>query len=406
MVNGRKMAKLNTSQNIFHSGLQAFCTKFLVIRPIQPTPAEIAQVPALFEDQKKSLFEQLLLFDKISFKVDGENVPLAFMLNAFGEKAFEELIEQDAIRFVSWTPLIAFVQSDVPGVNALVSGTHDNAKYVDPEASVELGFRWMKNPPIDKRKKELIKKIAPLYSFPKAGLAGDAVETANSAFNSGKLAPFGISAANGPLTNLPIEYRKKLCKCATELAEYRHLLEQGMTSYSAYEYYSFFSESVKKFGSLTGVPDNFTKVARLEGFPDLKAISSSIEQPLVRLPTLRAKPTSQKFRSWLASKTEMVADIAREYVNAIVDAKGVLDSPLAKIAKSVVMVAAGAGLGATLDIGLAGTILGGILGPRIVEPIADVGLDLADKFLFEGFQKGWTPRLFFDDLRKLDGLTK
>jgi hypothetical protein len=43
---------------------------------------------ARFKNIEASLFEQMLLFEKVSFKVYGENIPLAFLINVLGEKAF------------------------------------------------------------------------------------------------------------------------------------------------------------------------------------------------------------------------------------------------------------------------------------------------------------------------------
>ena len=35
-------------------------------------------------------------------------------------------------------------------------------------------------------------------------------------------------------------------------------------------------------------------------------------------------------------------------------------------------------------------------------PAVDFTLDLLDEFLLEGLRKGWHPRMFFNDLRKLE----
>ena len=52
-------------------------------------------------EQKDALFEQLLLFDKITFKVYGENLLIPVLISFFGEKGFDALVEQGAINFVS-----------------------------------------------------------------------------------------------------------------------------------------------------------------------------------------------------------------------------------------------------------------------------------------------------------------
>jgi hypothetical protein len=39
-------------------------------------------------------------------------------------------------------------------------------------------------------------------------------------------------------------------------------------------------------------------------------------------------------------------------------------------------------------------------------PAAELGPDLLDGFLLDGLLRGWTPRMFFDDPRKLNTLQK
>lgn len=391
---------MSNQQNVFYPSLEEFCTKYLVVGQVPLTISDGQQFAQRLLNQQQSIFEQFLLFDTISFKVHGENVPLILLLQFFGEKGLEELIEQQALKFVLWTPVVVFMKSDVPGVNALGSGNLNSPAQCDPVTSIEQGFRWMTNPPPRKTIKRLIKKIAPLYESPPSDLAGQAVETANSAYNSGKLQPFNLSPDKAPLTNLPVRDRERLCKYATELLEYRFLMERGMTSLSTFEYFSFFSDSVQHIKNLRNIPVQFNELAKLEGFPDLKALYPEIDEPLLKLPKLRAKRSSQKFREWLASATDKDVDIATEYISAITDVKGPVNTTVGKFTKSIVMTAIGAGVGAALHGSIEGTAIGSLVG-GLAEPAAGLGLDLLDKFLLEGLQKGWTPRMFFDDIKKL-----
>jgi hypothetical protein len=64
------------------------------------------------------------------------------------------------------------------------------------------------------------------------------------------------------------------------------------------------------------------------------------------------------------------------------------------------MVAAGAGIGAAIEGSLSGAAWG-VAAAKFLEPVADLGLDLADAFLLDRLLKGWTPRMFLDDLKQL-----
>ena len=46
-------------------------------------------------------------------------------------------------------------------------------------------------------------------------------------------------------------------------------------------------------------------------------------------------------------------------------------------------------------------MLGGVAA-QAAGPAVEFALDLLDEFLLDGLRKGWHPRMFFDDLRKLD----
>jgi hypothetical protein len=261
-------------QNSFYPDLNELCRKYLVIGN-QVSPEDAAMAVARFKTLEASLFEQMLLFDKVSFKVYGENIPLAFLINILGDKAFEALVEQGAIQFVLWTPNVVYMKTEIPGVHPIASGNLNSPAHSDPETSIELGLNWMKD------------------------------------------------------------------KASARLK--RHL-----------------------------VPD------------------------------LRDKRSTRNFRAWLAATegSEPGGEIAREYIEAIANAKGILDTARGKFTKSVLMTAVGAGIGVAIEASPAAAVLGAGAA-KALEPAAEFGLDLLDGFLLDGLLKGWTPRMFFDDLRKL-----
>lgn len=113
-----------------------------------------------------ALFEHLLLFDQVSLKLRGENVPLAFLYRQLGEKGLESLFEQEALKFVLWTPMIGHVVSDIPGVDAPVSGNMNSSANSDPEASFDLGLGWLTEKLPKYVLKRLKKKAMPLYEMP------------------------------------------------------------------------------------------------------------------------------------------------------------------------------------------------------------------------------------------------
>lgn len=387
-------------QTIFYPTLNDFCQIYMV-KNRQGTLAELLRYPGRLKEEQGSIFEQLMLFDRVSFKVYGENIQVPFLINLLGRDSFDALIDQGAIGFTLWTPVITHLVTDVAGVVPIQSGILSSPAHSDPEQSIELGLRWMKKELRFRERRRLIKRLVPLYEIPSPELSRNAVSITVSAFNSGKLNVLDFSSTGKDITNLALSQRKALCQCATELLEYSYLVEHNMTSFSNRQYFSLFDESVSKLQLQKSISRNFNRLAKLEGFPDLAKLHTELQDPFKNLPQLRAKKSAIKFRKWLAaasfSKTD--ADITKEYVDSIVEATGFLETKMGKITKSVVMTAIGSGIGAAIG-GVEGA-LGGAVVAKALETGAEFTLDLVDEFLISGIAKGWSPRMFFDDLGKL-----
>ena len=60
---------------------------------------------------------------------------------------------------------------------------------------------------------------------------------------------------------------------------------------------------------------------------------------------------------------------------------------------------AGAGVGAVA--GPVGLAVGGVTG-AVVAPAADFGFDLIDEYFLSGLLKGWSPKMFIEELRALN----
>lgn len=390
---------------IYDTELNDFSRKFLVKNPGVPDPSPIEFI-AQAKNNDAKLFESLLLFDITSFKVHGENIPLALLLNHFGVKNFEALLDQDAFDFILWNQMVTYMDDDIPGVDPLQSGSLNSPAHSDPEESIRLGFNWMTKQPRESDKRNIIRKVRDRYSLPDQSLAGNAVTISRSAFESGKLKPYGLSPDYCSFRDLDKDSRKKLCGCAEDILQYSHLLKNNMSSYSNFEFYQLFNESNKKIHEVADLQGNFNELAELENMPDLRSLYPKISKPFHQIVKLRNKSSSKKFRTWLAecSSSEDVMDITKEYVDSIASAKGFFQTITGRITKNVAMSAVGADVG-MLVAGPAGA-LGGAGVAKALEPAADIGLDMLDEFVLSGLTKGWTPKMFFEDVEKLEKSNK
>lgn len=386
------MGKLNS--NVFYPRLNDFCRKYFV-QGANPTRQEIQNIAPALRQVQEDIFENFLLFDKVSFKVFGENIPLTLLLRFFEIKRLEELIEQEAIDFILWTPTILTLVDNIKGVNPIASGVHNSGPHCDPEQSLELGFNWMQQPPKRSVRRSLVRKLRDVYRLPDHSLPHDAAAFITSGFHGGKLSAYGLDPKEKEYDSLTSIDKKTLALCAEDLLEYSFILANQMTSISKGEYFNFFCESKRKISLATDTSTAFNEICRIEDFPDLKALFSQIENPFQKIVSLRNKRASVKFRKWLHEYTDNefnIHPITHDYIQAIVSPRGFFQTWKGKFTKTIVTSSIGAALGGGVGAAVGAT----------AAHFADPMIDLVDDYLLDGLTKGWTPRLFVDELRNLE----
>jgi hypothetical protein len=169
---------------------------------------------------------------------------------------------------------------------------------------------------------------------------------------------------------------------------------------TSFEYFSLFSDSLKHIETAGKIVEGVRQLSKLENIPDLAALFPTLQNGLHQVPSFRSKRQSEKFRKWLSSATVGDKSITEEYLAAIINAKGPLDTKTGKFLKSVALASVGAVAGHTAEGSLPAAFAGGAIA-QLASPVVEFGLDLLDEFLLGGLRKGWHPRMFFNDLRKL-----
>jgi hypothetical protein len=395
------------AQNIFQTGLNDFCRKYFIIgQPLDNT--DIAKFPERLNEQKMAIFEQLMLFDRITFKVWGEAVVIPILMRTIlGERSFDALIEQGAIHFVLWRPLIAYLQENIPGVNVLTHGNLDSPSHSDPKTSIEFGLKFFR-PPLDAKKtKKLTKKLLRLYTLPNKKLPELAVRSVNDAVQAGLLGGYGIT--NRKLDDFSLAEKVTLAKCAEEILEYQYLTQQGLTSFSEYKFFSPFWASIERFRTVTDIGKGFGQLSTIENVPDLRELFRRLPDPLERLPVIRSTSNAVRFREWLETTAgeSPAPDFPKEYINSISERRGFFERAPGKFARAIVMasIAGGVGLfaggaaGAALGTGTAAALA--LAAEKLPEVTADFGLHLIDSFLLDRCLHGWSPRMFFDEVERV-----
>ena len=386
---------------LYFSELNDFCRKYYIGESgtISPNQRELIQDS---HTMTAKILENLLLFDTVAIKVYGENIPLAILVRMFGVKGIEALIEQGALRFILWNIMVTHLVDEIPGIEPLQSGVLDSPVHSNPTESIDSGFQWLPKQITRREKKTLLRKVRDIYIVPDKDLAHQSVNIVKSAYNSGKLKSYGLNNENESYIELNLNKRSIVCKCADELSQYAFLMENGLTTLSNFEFYQLFNDSNRKFCNAVKLRDSFTELCTLENIPNFGAILPHIKDPFDSVVELRNKNSSIKFRKWISECTssDSYVPITKEYVDAIANAQGFFETIKGKMTKTIAMSAIGAGVGAIISSSIGGAALGGAAG-SMLSPTADWGLDLLDEFVLSGLRKGWTPKIFFDDIEKL-----
>ncbi|MBS1001690.1 hypothetical protein JK169_11855 [Acetobacter persici] len=383
---------------VFNQDLDGFCQKYMFSDRIISV-ADHGVLPAQARQLFHGLFEQLLIFDTVSFKVTGENVGLALLIGQIGLKGVERLLDENALKFVLWQQTVMSLVEPAAGVQPLCIGMMNSPAHSDPEASIESGLKFLQDKIPASRLKKLVPKILPHYIPQPDNLAKDAVDLTNSAYMSGRLVDAGIPLEGRSLENIPKQYFDKLLKCANEMLEYKLLVRMKWSSTSNFTFHNIFSESVRRLTTASSVSSGFRYLSNINNIPNFSVLFENIKTPLESIPRIRAKRSSERFRQWIATGDgESPEELTRRYIEAIGGSRGFFERGLGKFTKSLAMTGVGAGVGALIEAGLPATAAGALAG-KALEPLADIGLDLLDAYLLDGLLTGWTPRMFFADIK-------
>ena len=207
--------------------------------------------------------------------------------------------------------------------------------------------------------------------------------------------PVGLSAAEGEI----------LLRAAESLLHYRYFLNNGMTSYNSTGIYDLIEIALDNLSKQLSPIERYSVIAEFENFPNLRTLFAEIEKPFQRIARFRQTYTARRFREWLSSASNPGSDakLIRDYVDACGNRKGLFESAPAKFAKLVSMIAISHLAGAEA-VAAAGAVLASVP-PSVISDVlgtaAEVGTGVVDLFLIENLRIGWTPKAYFDGLRRL-----
>lgn len=353
------------------------------------------------EDHEKvvnKISEHLLYHDGVAISVYGENIPVCVLINTYGLKGLEELLEQKAIQFVLNTSIVTYNVDEIKGVNPIQSGYLSSKVHSDPEESATLGLKWLKKPLIRRDRRALIRKLIKNYYIMPPNIAQNAAEFGHEGYESNLFNELGLPNIK-PLTELSLNERKSLCQLTSECMEIALLSHFNFNSFNSYNLYKLKMEETKRINKVKAIELNTNELFRIENLPNFKELLESRVIEYSDIPRIRANRNSIKFRNWIEQTTSTVDanEIAKEYIDAITNSRKASETVSGKLLKTITVTGVSAMAGTAVAGGV-GTISGGFLGL-----CSSLGISLLDAYLLDGLLKGWNPRFFFDkEIRKLD----
>ncbi len=391
---------LQTDQKstLFETAFEQYATRHLTTF-VRVGALEQAAAPALYNFLRADLHQNLLLYDRICFKVFGENIPLAMLINMLGIKNVELLVEQEALEFKLWTQQVLYMQDNIKGVIPIAPGNATDLVHTEPELSLRTSFKWLTRELPRQTREGLVKKLVRKYSIPEGTIANTSSNLTWSAYKSNKLEVLRLPFVGED--DLSIDLKKGLGAVADDILESSIVASGNYVSHNSYSLTKLVRRSVDDIRRKLSIRETIMELFRIENMPDIRAAVLSSKVGTDDLLKLRNSNGGARFRAWLSSvnQNDDLGRVTELYVSAAAEAKGIFETPVGNIAKTVFFCGLGTAVG-YLFAGPLAAMIGAGLG-KALEVGVDLGLDMFDSMILSNLSRGWSPKLYIDDLKRL-----
>lgn len=349
------------------------------------------------EDQLiATLFEQLLIFEKVTIRTNRTNQSLFTLIKRLGLTTVERLVRSGYIEFMLWTPVLVtgtgFQKEDgtmdesvIYGQPPIVSGSLSDED-LDPENNIAKALNRFDL--TDKTKRSLTKSIGKLYQ-PIDGMdfAKDSAELVIDAYKNNNLSELGLPFEKDP-DQLDLPQRGKLLELGHQVIETAVLANFGYKSYENYEHLKICEKNLENIGKGYNVAGNTSHLFSLEQLPDLKAVHHVFRYDFDAVFKIRHLEGAKYYRKWINEIGDH-ADagyITKEYLNEIRGKYKYFETPQGKFFKNASMFTVGTVLSNLFKSPEAGVTGGYLFG-------------LLEEYVVDGLFKGHNPSMFITELK-------
>lgn len=271
------------------------CFKGLVPDPNGEARGRLWRLP-------QTLSDMLMVVPRLSFKVTGENVPLAALVQILGAEVVEELLTDGDLEFILWRDYVAIVQTPIDGLIPFVPGNFTNPENSDPEASNARGLLSASSLD-DAGRKRLTNLATARTTTTDANGAKQAWQALVDLHKRGDLESYGVPA-DRPLSEITPEQKARL---GLELANLHHaaeLVERELDLHEAPQTWNALLLLAREVNSSPQVPCTATELLSEENAPSVgDLVARKLITPREVL-NLRRSPEARAFREWLWTRRD------------------------------------------------------------------------------------------------------
>ncbi len=384
------MKKLEKMLTVYDKKFNKFCRKYL-IKNNGYNERELAQTALSdYQDIITYISSLFLYYDSICFEVYGENILIPFMINLFGQKGFESLIEQGAIKFLLQTTAIMHPVELIKGVVPLMTSQgYTTEVHSVPEASFDEGINRSTLHLDRKYRRNIKRKLLKVYNVHPKDLHVKVVDDIKQKYENNHFATFNLPN----IKNLTDFNKQEIEKLATITNDYFDLAILSNFRYSSLAHPSIINLNNNQFSFLKKadlIKTYNDKVFQFEKIPNFPQLIKDGKIELKDIPEFRKQKNSVKFRNWISSLADNNSSEfdVHDYLEAIDNNKNFWNSNIGKFTRSMSVFA----ISSVLTAPLAGASAVGI----------GAGLSLLDAFYIDALTKNWSPRFYIkENVQKL-----
>jgi hypothetical protein len=344
-----------------------------------------------------SLFEQLLIFDRVIISTNRLNFALAFLIQRLGINVVENLLNSEYIKFMIWSPTLmtgtgrqqpdgSIDESTIYGQPPIAAGAL-TADDLDPEKNIKIAldlFDFHRD-----RKRIFTRKAINHYIIPNGmEFSSESAKFVIDAYKKNNLSGVGLPFVKEP-EQLDLSERRRLLNLSHTVIETSLLSKYGLKSYENYEHFKICEQSLSNIGKAYNISGNTSAILQMENLPNLKALYLTEKLNFESVFKIRHLSNAKYFRKWINEVGESgnAQEITREYINQIKGNSRFFESTKGKLVRTLGMLGIGSGA-ENYFTGIPGIITGGIL-------------SLLDTFLVDSIVKGKNPSMFVETLRNV-----